>query len=102
MKDSSKIGDLAWAVDLIAQPFLLRTLLAVDEGKAFRDAMPDAPADAVEVALRRLVSIGAAVDDGPTDFDRPRLTDRGRRLLLHVVDLDRAVADHDHVLGRSG
>jgi hypothetical protein len=92
MAPSPKIGDLSSAVNLIAQPLLLESLQAIDEGKALQDALPaEADAIALSAAVQRLVTIGAVSLSVAGPSGRHTLTDRGRLLLKLLEELDALV-----------
>jgi hypothetical protein len=84
--------DLARALDLILQPLLVDTLVAVGEGKALEDVLPvDTDADQLGAALRRLVTIGAVEPSIGYLLGHHALTPRGRRLLKLLDDLEAAI-----------
>jgi hypothetical protein len=89
MATPKDIGDLAPAVELILQPLVLETLVAVADCKTVQEVFPaDTDPALLTAAVRRLTSIGAIqpCPDGP--FGRHYLTSRGRELLLLLENLD--------------
>lgn len=92
MGPSPKIGDLSSAVNLIAQPLVLESLQAIDEGKALQDALPvDADMVAMHAAVQRLTAIRAIRPSGDGPAGRHTLTDRGRLLLELLEELEALV-----------
>ena len=92
MAPSQKIADLSPAVNLIAQPLVLESLQAINEGKALEDALPtDADMIALDAAVRRLVAMGAIHRSASDLAGRHSLTDRGRLLLRLLEELDALV-----------
>jgi hypothetical protein len=92
MGPSPKIGDLSSAVNLIAQPLVLESLQATDEGKSLQDALPaDADVVALHAAVRRLATIGAIHPSAAGPSGRHTLTDRGRLLLELLEELEALV-----------
>jgi hypothetical protein len=84
--------DLGKALDLILQPLLMATLVAVGEGKALEDALPvDTDTELLCAALERLVAIGAIEPGGGRLLGHHALTRRGERLLHLLDDLDAAI-----------
>jgi len=84
--------DLAPALDLILQPLLVETLVAIGEGKAFEDALPvDTDTELLGAALRRLVAIRAIEPSTGRLTGHHTLTRRGERLLRLLDDLDNAI-----------
>lgn len=85
--------DLARALDLILQPLLLETLVAIGEGKALEDVFPaDTDAGQLGAALHRLLTIGAVEPPAGRQLGRHALTPRGTCLLRLLDDLDAAIS----------
>lgn len=84
--------DLAPALDLILQPLLVDTLVAIGEGKALEDALPvDTDAKLLGAALHRLLTIRAVEPSTGPLLGHHTLTGRGERLLRLLDDLDAAI-----------
>ena len=91
-------NNLARALDLILQPLLVETLVAIDEGKALEDALPvDIDTDHLDAALHRLVAIGAVEPSAGRPLGHHTLTRRGTSLLQLLDDLAAAVARTEKV-----
>jgi hypothetical protein len=90
--------DLARALDLILQPLLVEALVAIGEGKALEDALPDnIDTDQLGAALRRLVAIRAVEPPAGRLLGHHTLTSRGTCLLQLLDDLAAAVARTEKV-----
>ena len=90
--------DLARAVDLILQPLLVESLVAIGEGKALEDALPgNIETDQLGAALRRLVAIRAVEPSAGRLLGHHTLTSRGTYLLQLLDDLAAAVARTERV-----
>jgi hypothetical protein len=89
---SSGSTELSSALDLILQPLLLETLVAIGEGQSLEDALAvDTDIELLGDALHRLVMIRAIdLSTGPL-LGRHELTERGVRLLRLLDDLDAAI-----------
>jgi hypothetical protein len=89
---SSGSVDLGKALNLILQPLLMATLVAVGEGKALEDALPaDTDTELLGAALNRLVTIGAVEPMTGHLLGHHSLTRRGERLLGLLDNLDAAI-----------
>jgi hypothetical protein len=89
MAASPKVGDLAPAINLISQPLVLESLLAIDQGKPLEDALPaDTDPVALGVAVQRLASIGAIIPSATGPFGLHTLTHRGTQLLRLLEELE--------------
>jgi hypothetical protein len=90
---SSASRTLTPALDLILQPLLVETLMAIGEGWALVDAMPVGTDLALlGSALDRLVRIGAVEAPCGGLLDRHTLTARGERLLGLLDELNTCMA----------
>jgi hypothetical protein len=89
---SSGSTELSSALDLILQPLLLETLVAIGEGQSLEDALAvDTDIELLGDALHRLAMIRAIdLSKGPL-LGRHALTERGVRLLRLLDDLDAAI-----------
>lgn len=93
MTVSSASRTLTPALDLILQPLLVETLIAIGEGSALVDAMPpDTDLALLAAALDRLVRIGAVEPPCGGLLERHTLTARGERLLGLLDELNTRMA----------
>jgi hypothetical protein len=86
---SSGPQDLEPALDLILQPLLVETLMAIGEGKALEDVLPaDTDRVLLGAAVDRLVMIRVIEPSTEGLLGHHSLTRRGDRLLRLLDDLD--------------
>ena len=90
--------DLARALDLILQPLVVETLVAIGEGKAIEDVLPvDIDTDQLGAALHRPVTIRAVEPSVGRLLGHHTLTPRGILPAALLDDLDGAIARTEKV-----